>query len=52
MDNSKIQVTDIVFKKTYQYLNNQNASEHTYLLKVGEVHPCTGTEALYRSYGP
>jgi len=20
--------------------------------KVGKVHPCTGTEALYRSYGP
>jgi hypothetical protein len=24
----------------------------TYLLKKGKVHPCTGTEALYRPYGP
>jgi len=21
-------------------------------VKKGKVHPCTGTEALYRSYGP
>ena len=35
------------------FLCNLNFCEHfNFLVTKGKVHPCTGTEALYRLYGP
>jgi hypothetical protein len=32
--------------------HGSNKMTENFYIKKGKVHPCTGTEALYRLYGP
>jgi len=44
-------VPDKQFTQTLQEIK-QHCAERSHKVKKGKVHPCTGTEALYRPYDP
>ena len=39
---------------SFVFRANRSTEDNTFLMvkKKGKLHPCTGTEALYRPYGP